>query len=368
MRSALRLVACLSYFVFCSWVLTSVAGCDALWGGFRDPYPGNCVTNPGICTGGLVCNAQTRLCEAADAGSGGDGSSSSGDGGLCAVTGTSCSADGYCIQQVPSSDDLYGIGGFSTASIWAVGNSGVILSWNGQTWQKQQPVVNPLYGIWGSGLDNLWAVGNAGTILKWNGSSWSPQSAVTNQTLNAILGISPTSIWAVGVSDTVIRWNGSTWSTVPFSFIRQLSGVWYRDESNVWVVADSGFIFRYDGSSWMTEHSTGTVLRAVWGAATDNLWAVGGMNANSGTILHGDGAGWSAQQNGLSSPLNAITGCDANNVWAAGDSGTIFKLQGSTWTPQASGTSQNIRGAFAISTSCGCSVFFVGTGGLVLRK
>ena len=36
-----------------------------------------------------------------------------------------------------------------------------------------------LLGIWGSDANNVWAVGEYGTILKWNGSAWNTQSGGT---------------------------------------------------------------------------------------------------------------------------------------------------------------------------------------------
>lgn len=44
-------------------ILLCVTSCNSLWDPFQGPNPLNCVVTPGSCPEGLVCNAQTRLCE-----------------------------------------------------------------------------------------------------------------------------------------------------------------------------------------------------------------------------------------------------------------------------------------------------------------
>ncbi len=34
-------------------------------------------------------------------------------------------------------------------------------------------MTNDLYGVWGAAPDDVWAVGDHGTVIHWNGSDWS---------------------------------------------------------------------------------------------------------------------------------------------------------------------------------------------------
>jgi hypothetical protein len=65
------------------------------------------------------------------------------------------------------------------------------------------------------------------------------------------------------------------------------------------------------------------VLRSVWGAAADDVWAVGdgGLAAHYGTA-------WSKVDVGTANGLNAVMGRSAGSVWAAGDGGTTHSLYG----------------------------------------
>jgi hypothetical protein len=53
--------------------------------------------------------------------------------------------------------------------VWAVGEMGGILHWNGTAWsQSASGADNPpdiLFGVWGSGAGDVWTVGGFGTIL-----------------------------------------------------------------------------------------------------------------------------------------------------------------------------------------------------------
>ena len=57
--------------------------------------------------------------------------------------------------------------------------------------------------MWGSDATNVWAVGDGGTILKWNGGAWSPQISGTAQFLYGVWGGDATNVWAVGNGGTI---------------------------------------------------------------------------------------------------------------------------------------------------------------------
>lgn len=44
----------------------------------------------------------------------------------------------------------------------------------------------------GHQTNNVWAVGNGGTIIKWNGTVWTTQTSVTASYLRGIWGTRPT--------------------------------------------------------------------------------------------------------------------------------------------------------------------------------
>jgi hypothetical protein len=53
------------------------------------------------------------------------------------------------------------------------------------TWQNPLPQGNTLDGVSALDENNVWAVGDSGTILHWNGTSWSAQASGTTNWLTS---------------------------------------------------------------------------------------------------------------------------------------------------------------------------------------
>jgi hypothetical protein len=52
--------------------------------------------------------------------------------------------------------------------MYAVGDNGTILFWNGSTWsQIKTQTTSNLNAVWGTGSNNIYAVGDSGTILHY---------------------------------------------------------------------------------------------------------------------------------------------------------------------------------------------------------
>jgi hypothetical protein len=117
------------------------------------------------------------------------------------------------------------------------------------------------------------------------------------------------------------------------------SGLWAGGPSDVWAVGSrvdsigildtGGFAFHWDGCTW-TQASIAIPagLREVWGAARNDVWAVG----TAGTALHFDGHSWTPAVTGTTSDLWSVSGTAGNDVWAIG-SGGVFHWNGTAWAP-----------------------------------
>ena len=88
-------------------------------------------------------------------------------------------------------------------------------------------------------------------------------------------------------------------------------------------------------------------LNAVNGLSDTAVWAVG----DRGTILHWDGTSLTPEVSGTTANLRGVWAVDADDVYAVGDSGTILERSGGTWTPVGVGTTpQVLTGVWADST------------------
>lgn len=169
--------------------------------------------------------------------------------------------------------------------------------------------------VWGTSANNVYSVGGSltrGRIQHFDGERWEELAlGVEVPLLNWAFGFSADDVFVVGNDGTVLRWNGEVWE------------------------------------------SQSTPVRAplwgVWGAAPDDVWAVGGTGAGSGepVILHFDGAGWTqfalpplATQNVFA--LYKVWGLDAQNVWAVGQQGVVLRYDGTAWREQHSGAPDDL--------------------------
>ena len=66
--------------------------------------------------------------------------------------------------------------------------------------------------------NDVWAVGNGGLILNWNGTQWSQVANPAGQgaSLAAVAALSANDAWAINLNGSVTeQWNGTQWTAVP---------------------------------------------------------------------------------------------------------------------------------------------------------
>jgi hypothetical protein len=173
--------------------------------------------------------------------------------------------------------------------LWATCNNGEFMKsdyigvdwWN---WTMITTTVSAdLWDIWGSSAGNIYAIGDQGTLLHYNGVSWSSTAdTLTFQSLNAIWGNNPDDIFVVGDFGTILHFDGTSWAFQDSHTNVHLFDVWGVNGSDMYAVGFSGTILHYDGTSWTVEESnTESDLLAVWGVVDRQLpgyiiWAAGG--------------------------------------------------------------------------------------------
>ena len=135
--------------------------------------------------------------------------------------------------------------GFGATQYVVVGNMGRIATVDGAAYGL--PTANNssnLHGVWGSRSSSIFIVGASSTILSFDGSTASVVTPpLLNTTLRAIHGASPVDIYVVGDNGTVIASNGSNWNLESFPVKNQLNGVYNFGNGNVYVVGNGGIIY-----------------------------------------------------------------------------------------------------------------------------
>lgn len=276
-----------------------------------------------------------------------------------------------------------GMFGFSENEIFAVGNGGLLMRWNGAQWSSlsdnnylsynglfslgnNQALATSLEGVisyfdgsswyptyyfgrqifsmWGTGADNLWVVGDLGGIYKYTGSSWQKQASKTLAALLSISGRSPTDIWAVGLDESggkYLHFDGSAWATVPIPASFVPIHVWDSGADDVWFVGLDAAILKYSRStnSLVSFSMANNIdMNTVWGSSASDVWMAGfradTAQGNAAVLLHWDGKILTAlAPEGFSQndSIDTIWGLGPNDVWASGPA-ILAHYDGVKWT------------------------------------
>lgn len=271
-------------------------------------------------------------------------------------------------NPLPQGNELYAVFGISASDIFAVGQAGTIVRYNGSTWSFMDSGTNEvLSAVWGSAGNNVYAVGNRGLILKYNGSSWAVDYVYpdTSVNLNSIFGFSATDVYAGGAG-VMLHYDGTRWSMMEIGRAGYIKGIWGTSHSNLYAVDNLGLIHKYNGSVWTVaaDYSPDAMLESVWGAAANDVYACGNdMDGNY--IYHYNGSTWEVvYQIEAVKHLTAVWGSAANDVYAVGAGGIMLHYDGTAWSEQAV-YSVGYNGLWGSSAG---NVLLVGNYGALIRK
>ena len=110
-------------------------------------------------------------------------------------------------------------------------------------------------------------------------------------------------------------------------------GVWGATTDDLFAVGSDGLVAHYDGSTWtpfdLPPEAKREDFHDVFGFASDNVYAVAGR----GVILHYDGAAWLLQEieGGPVSTLYGVWGSAPNDIYASGN-GVVVHYDGVSWS------------------------------------
>lgn len=211
-----------------------------------------------------------------------------------------------------------------------------------------------LTGVRATTSTDAWAVGSSccrpnnfgrATLTEhWDGTAWSVVPSLdtrfNDESLNAVVSLSPSNAWAVGLTKQsgyasgtplTLHWNGTAWQqvAVPTGTAGKLLAVAASSASDVWAVGDDNhghaLVLHSTGGPWTTipvpQFASVMQLRGVRAYSPTDVWAVGGVGTAETLTLHWNGAGWtrvaSPNPDPFSNVLHAVGGWP-NDLWAVG--------------------------------------------------
>lgn len=215
--------------------------------------------------------------------------------------------------------------------------------------------------------------GSNGSIYRTEdgGESWIPLPSGVTRNLYSIRALSPQLVFAVGAQGTLIRTisGDTTWQSLSSGTTKNLYSLYYKSSvQGGYAVGDQGTIIRIRNNGNLITSIPSGVSQALYDVyfPTDTLGFAVGYNGRIIKIrLVNDLYEVNAVSSGVTTPLNKVYFPNPQTGYIAGEGGVILKSTdgGSTWFPQHSRTSNNLRGLFFHDALKG---YVVGSGPAIL--
>jgi hypothetical protein len=199
---------------------------------------------------------------------------------------------------------LAGIHGLSNDMIVVAGSrynsgvvTGVVAKWNGARWTNISPDSSAaLFTVWAESETSIYAAGDSGTILWYDGNSWTQLESGTDLDIWQISGLPGGEIYAVGsdyfnsfAGSVILRIEGNIVIHEQFFPVGQKFGIWGTLGGEAYATGEGTF-HKTRGSSWL-QIATPNPRVALWsvtGTAPNNVLVVGSY----GAVVHWSGGSW----------------------------------------------------------------------------
>jgi len=139
-----------------------------------------------------------------------------------------------------------------------------------------------------------------------------------------------------------------------------LWSVWGAASDQVFAVGSNGWVLYYDGTSWQKQAGDETYeVTSIHGPSSNDMVLVG----KSGLVLHSKGAGWEEENSGTAMDLVKVWGTSPTKYVGLGPTGTLLTYDGTKWTVNSGGAA-NMNDLIGFSDT---DYYIVGSNGSVIH-
>ena len=254
---------------------------------------------------------------------------------------------------------------FADDDVFAAGDQGTVLHYDGTSWKSEQtPICERIEALWGTSATNLWAVGYEGRVMHRTAAGWQLVDLGSCTAFEAVWGTSATDVWISSSHDGGHTFHGGTQGFVEVTGVAA-EGLFGFASDDVWAV-ESGRILHYDGAAWTTVYQQHAAYYEIWGSDPDHLFVAGfDWDKNSSAVWMFSAATASApvEKTFSGNVTPTVGGTSANDVWF-GEGTSLYHFDGTSWIYNAR---PGIAELYSIAAASPDAVWAFGAGGEILR-
>lgn len=248
---------------------------------------------------------------------------------------TTNGGSGWSVSKNDQSFDLTSIA-VTSGNIYIAGDSGHVLRLikGGSEWELLETGIdNKLMSICFVNSNTGFAAGFGGSVIKTTdgGNNWILLNTATDIQFNSVCFADNNSGWIAGYGGIYHTMNGgNSWKAQFIDGLLNLNSIYFADSINGWAAY-------YDNPTFGTENVRTTNAGLAWiNHSMDNTYSLdmffvskhtGWSSCYFGKIMYSTNGGtaWTPQASGTGENLNSIFFIDSLNGWCAGDNGIILK-------------------------------------------
>ena len=210
------------------------------------------------------------------------------------------------------------------------------------------PTTKDLTAVWGSAADDVFAVGEDGIIVHYDGAAWSvvDHGVAGVGNLHAVAGAASDRVWATGANRKMLHFDGSEWWSQNTPFEPPEGSGAYRglcviDENDAYAVGEDETIIVYDDWGWSfgKQGNGGADYHAAWCGIGNDVYVAGHAHAaylSSLLLRYTPLHDLEALEHEPIDNMYGITADEDGNIWAVGFTdgvgSKLYHLSGSEWT------------------------------------
>lgn len=246
----------------------------------------------------------------------------------------------------PQGDALLAVSGDSANDVYAAGQYGTIVHFDGATWSAEPRLIAGQFdALWVSpaGIAYLGGgdlSGNPAPIVRGSAGNWTVDT-IQAGLIRALWGVTDTSVYAGEDNGTIWKYNGAQWTTLssaPLSELMQLTGTVAGDVIAGGSVSGNtiGAVARYSSGVWNTLYEGYGQVTGLWRAPDSVLFVTARTGACNSAVLRLAGTTWDTL---LTVPvmLTTISGRSSSDVGVQGSCGSTVERwhwDGASWASQ----------------------------------